>query len=347
MKLVYLRNKAVGAGCTAPGRGKGGKGTGFTAICSRFGSRRFDVRSLVLLFSLALFSCSSKTGTEQVVTVTIEPLRYFAEAIGGDKYTVKSMVGAGMNPENYDPTPRQMVDLGKSRAYFEVGSLGFEQAWMDRIRENNPQLQVFTMSDGFDLLEEPDGATHADEGDETGEHNGEAADAPVHHHTHGGTDPHIWSSFSGARQIARNTLQAFITLDPENEAYYRSNYRTLLDEIGRTEQEVRRDLDSLQARTFIIYHPALTYLAREFDLTQLSIEFDGKEPTPAQLKELIETARRNGVKVVFVQMEFDRKNAELIAGETGCELVSINPLSYDWNGEMLRIARALAYGKVD
>lgn len=320
---------------------------GLVAAGSRVRNRGFSFRSFLLFFSLALFSCSSKTDTEQIVTVTIEPLRYFAEAIAGDKYTVKSLVGAGLNPENYDPTPRQMVDLGKSRAYFEVGSLGFEQAWMDRIRGNNPQLQVFTMSEGFDLLEEPAGATHAAGEEEAEEHGGDAAEAPVHNHAHGGTDPHIWSSFTGARQIARNTLQAFIALDPENEAYYRANYQALLDEIGQTEREVRRDLDSLQTRTFIIYHPALTYLAREFDLTQLSIEFDGKEPTPAQLKELIDTARKNEVKVVFVQMEFDRKNAELIAGETGCELISINPLSYDWNGEMIRIARALAYGKVD
>ena len=336
MKIAYLRNKIVRSSRAASGSAAALYTSGQSG--SRMRNRLFRPAYVFLFLSLVLSSCSSKTDTEPVITVSIEPLRYFAEAIGGDKYTVKSMVGAGLNPEDYDPTPRQMVDLGKSQAYFEVGSLGFEQAWMDRIRENNPQLQLFTMSEGFDLMQAPEDTLHAEE-----KHDG----AGAHGHVHAGADPHIWSSFSGARQIARNTLQAFITLDPENEAYYRANYRTLLDEIGQTEREVSQDLDSLQTRTFIIYHPALTYLAREFGLTQLSIEFDGKEPTPAQLKKLIETARENGVKVVFVQMEFDRKNAELIAGETGCELVSINPLSYDWNGEMLRIAQALAYGKVD
>lgn len=304
-------------------------------------SRRLRAAWLFLL--IGLVSCSRPAETDRIVTVSIEPLRYFAEAIGGDRYTVKSLVGAGLNPENYDPTPRQMVELGKSEAYFQVGALGFERAWMDRIRENNPHLRIFDMSQGFAVVPEPDIHSHgADEGAAEGEAAGVSSG-----HSHGGVDPHIWSSFSGARRIASNLLNAFIALDPENEPAYKENYGALLEEIGRTEQTVRRDLDSLQHRTFIIYHPALTYFAREFGLTQLCIEFDGKEPTPAQLKELIETARANGVEVVFVQEEFDRKNAELVAAETGCALVPINPLSYDWNGEMRRIAHALAYGKTD
>ncbi|MCC8171485.1 MAG: zinc ABC transporter substrate-binding protein [Parabacteroides sp.] len=286
------------------------------------------------LWVTLLSACSSTTAPEKTVTVTIEPQRYFAEAIAGDKYTVKSMVGAGFNPEEYDPTPRQMVDLGKSEAYFRIGPIGFEQVWMNRIRENNPGLRIFDLSEGFDFT----GDSHEGEEEEPGH---------GHTHAHGGTDPHLWSSITGAKQIAYNTLEAFIALDPENKAYYTDNYQSLLQEINETEKVLHSELDTLQNRTFIIYHPALTYLAREFGLKQLPIELDGKEPSPAQLKKLIETARDNGVEVVFVQQEFDKKNAELIANETGCTLVSINPLSYDWHGEMVRISNALAHGQVD
>lgn len=285
------------------------------------------------LSAVALLSaCSSGKAPEKTVTVTIEPQRYFAEAIAGDKYTVKSMVGAGFNPEEYDPTPRQMVDLGKSEAYFRIGPIGFEQVWMERIRENNPGLRIFDLSEGFDFT----GDSHEGEGEDD-----------AHAHAHGGVDPHLWSSIAGAKRIAANTLQAFIALDPENKAYYTDNYQALLQDINEAENVLHGELDTLQNRTFIIYHPALTYLAREFGLKQLPIELDGKEPSPAQLKELIETARANGVEVVFVQQEFDKKNAELIANETGCTLVSINPLSYDWPGEMVRISNALAHGKAD
>lgn len=299
---------------------------------------------IFLFLVLLLVSCTSRTEKEKIVTVTIEPQRYFAEAIAGDKYSVKSMVSAGLNPENYDPTPRQMVDLGKSEAYFKIGRIGFEQAWMDKIRENNPELKIFDLSEGFDFVSDSLPAARAFHTDDEED---EAGDSTGHLHSHGGVDPHLWSSLSGARQVAYNTLQAFIALDPENKAYYTQNYQTLLQDMNETAKVVHNDLDALQNRTFIIYHPALTYLAREFGLTQLSIELDGKEPSPSQLKKLIETARENGVKVVFVQQEFDKKNAELIAKETGCTLVSINPLSYDWNGEMIRISNALAHGKVD
>ena len=86
---------------------------------------------------------------------------------------------------------------------------------------------------------------------------------------------------------------------------------------------------------------AVSYFAAEYQLTQLCIEMDGKEPSPAQLKELVDTARANNTRVVFIQQEFDQKNAELIARETGCKLVRINPLSYNWHEEMILIAQSL------
>ena len=185
---------------------------------------------------------------------------------------------------------------------------------------------------GIDLLKSP-------EEEEEHDHH--------HHHHPGGVDPHTWSSISGAKVIAKNTLDAFVSLDPENKEYYQANYEQLTKEIGETEKTVSGLLHSLDNKTFIIYHPALTYLANEYGLTQLCIEMDGKEPSPAQLKELVETAREHNAKVVFIQREFDQKNAELIAKETGCRLIPINPLDYDWSKEMIHIAKSLADGQAD
>ena len=242
------------------------------------------------------------------------------------------MVPAGQSPETYDPTPQQMVQVGKSQGYLRIGSIGFEQAWMDNIRNNNPGLKVFDLSEGIDLLKSP-------EEEEEHDHH--------HHHHPGGVDPHTWSSISGAKVIAKNTLDAFVSLDPENKEYYQANYEQLTKEIGETEKTVSGLLHSLDNKTFIIYHPALTYLANEYGLTQLCIEMDGKEPSPAQLKELVETAREHNAKVVFIQREFDQKNAELIAKETGCRLIPINPLDYDWSKAMIHIAKSLADGQAD
>lgn len=294
------------------------------------------------LFILLLTACDGKQANERIVSVTIEPQRYFAEKIAGDKFTINCVVPAGQSPETYDPTPQQMVRVGKSQAYLRIGSIGFEQAWMDNIRENNPGLRIFDLSEGISLLKNPE---EEDNHHHEGEHH--HGDEGHHHHHHGGVDPHTWSSISGAKVIAKNTLDAFVALDPENKAYYEANYDLLRQEIEETEKTVSGLLKPLSNKTFIIYHPALTYLADEYGLTQLCIEMDGKEPSPAQLKELVETSRKHNAQVVFIQKEFDQKNAELIAKETGCRLIPINPLDYDWNKEMIHIAKSLADGQAN
>ena len=287
--------------------------------------------SFFIFFLLLLLGCNEASEEGRIISVTIEPQRYFAEQIGGDKFTIHTVVAAGQSPETYDPSPRQMAKIGKSEAYLQIGHIGFEQAWMNNIRENNKGLQVFDLSKGFKLIETEEECDHDHEG-----HEGHA------HHHHGGVDPHIWSCIEGARHVAAKTMEAFCELDPENRDFYFANFEKVMARIDSTDKAVLDLISPLSDRTFIIYHPALTYFAKEFNLTQLCIEMDGKEPSPALLKQLVRTAVENKAKVVFIQEEFDKKNAELIAKETGCRLVTINPLSYNWNEEMIRIAKALA-----
>lgn len=283
----------------------------------------------LLLAIVGLSACQGKKeGGTRTISVTIEPQRYFAEKIAGDLFHINCVTPAGQSPETYDPTPQQMVQISQSQAYFRIGEIGFEQAWMKNLQSQNPDMAVFDLSEGMELVK------NEEEAHEEGE-------AHPHHH-HGSVDPHIWTSISGARVIAQNTYQAFIKLDPENQEIYQAGYQRLIEEIDSTEAEMKQLLQPLAGTAFIIYHPALTYFAREFGLKQLCIELDGKEPSPAQLKQLLETATQSGAKVVFVQQEFDQKNAELIAKETGCRLVTINPLSYNWHDEMIRLATILA-----
>jgi len=114
------------------------------------------------------------------------------------------------------------------------------------------------------------------------------------------------------------------------------------------EKAMHEQLDTLSCRGFVIFHPALTYFADEFGLKQYSIEEDGKEPSPSSLRKLIEESRAAGVKVIFVQMEFDRRHAEQIAAEIGAKIVTINPLDYNWGEQMKRITKALVtHGEID
>ena len=283
----------------------------------------------LLLIIVLLVSCNmgksekSQDNEKPVIAVTIEPQRYFTEAIAGDKFDVISIVPKGSSPETYDPTPQQLVSLGDSKAYLRIGYIGFEQVWMDRLIDNTPHIQIFDTSKDIDLIL------------------GEAHDHGDHQHA-GGVEPHIWNSTNNALIIARNTYKALCQLDKENEAYYLNRYDSLCQRIMHTDSIIRKTLQQPgTAQSFMIYHPALSYVARDYGLQQISIEEGGKEPSPAHLKDLVDLCRQEDVRIIFIQPEFDRRNAEIIARETGTGIVPINPLSYNWEAEMLAVAQAL------
>lgn len=282
---------------------------------------------LSLVLTVLLAGCTTNTSNQKMLTVSIDPQKFFLEAIVGDKYTVNSLIPAGANPESYDPTPSQMISLGKSSIYFKVGYLSFENVWVKNVQENTPQMQIVDCSVGIEALE-CSGHGHDDH----------------HHHSHGGhegEDPHIWSSPSTAKIMVNNMYNAIIAADTDNKDYYAGNYTQLINKIDSVDTVIRHYLEKSDKRSFIIYHPALSYLALEYGLNQYSIEQEGKSPSPAQLKQLIDLAKEQDVKVVFIQAEYDKKNAEVIAREIGAKLVSINLLSYNWADEMINIAKSL------
>ena len=281
-----------------------------------------------LIYILTLFICCACGHTPQqsekpVITVTLEPLRYFTEAIAGDCFEVVSMVPKGSSPESYDPTPQQLVNLSKSQAYLRIGYIGFEQAWMKKLEANYPTMKIYDTSKGVELIREE------------GHHHG-------NHYHEGGVEPHIWNSTQNASVIADNIYAALCELDADHQAEYKKRLDVLKETIRHTDANVRTLLANADS-TFLIYHPALSYFARDYGLHQISIEEGGKELSPATLKTLIKTCRQEGAQVIFVQQEFDQRNAQLIADELGIEIVPINPLSHDWAEEMLRVANALKH----
>lgn len=285
----------------------------------------------ILALSMVLFSCNmgNKSNTK-TLTVTIEPQRFFLEQIVGDMYEVNTLVPPGASPETYEPSPIAMINLGNSDAYFKVGFLGYENAWSGKLAKNNPDVLVVDCSKDIDLMYGTHGPhSHGDDD---------------HGHSHGpeAADPHIWSSAKNALQFSKNMLEAMLKIDSDNRDYYRSNYEQLEKRILETDSVISEMLVDIPSRSFIIYHPALSYFAHDYDLEQHSIEFEGKNPSPAQMKELVDLAKKENIKVVFVQQEFDVKNTQVIASELGVKSHVINPLSYDWDLELLSLAKLLS-----
>lgn len=269
---------------------------------------------LLLTVTLILASCTTNPqDTRRKITVTIEPLRYFTEQIAGEKFVVNTMGPQGGNPETYEPTAQQMVKLAESDLYIKVGNIGFERTWMKKLSQNAPHTIIIDSSEGIELA----------------------------HSSHGVTDPHTWMSTNNAKQIARNIYEALVSINARDSASYRRNYEALIDTIEATDMRLREQLTRDKSQAFLIDHPALTYFARDYELLQIPVEEEGREPSAAQLKKTIQLAKDKKVKVMFVQKQFETRSTKIVSQEVGAETIAINPLSHNWSEEMVSIAKKL------
>lgn len=269
---------------------------------------------LIALTALIFIACGPpKNEGPRTITVTIEPLRFFTDQIVGNRFKVTTMVPNGINPETYEPTARQMLDLAGSDIYIKVGNIGFEHTWMKKLTDNAPHTIVVDSSDGI---------------------------APISS-INRVEDPHTWMNCANAQVIARNIYDAVMSVDVQDSAYFRKNYERLLAKIKQTDDTIRANLQKSRAKAFIIYHPTLTYFAKEYGLVQLPIEEEGREPSAAQLQQLIATAKRLDIRTIFIQQEFTNRNTEIITQGLGIRPLEINPLSYFWDKQMLQISELL------
>lgn len=265
-------------------------------------------------------SGTEKPAVTVTVTVTISPYKYFVDQIAKGKVDVNVMVSNGNNPETYEPYAQQMMELSKSALYLKVGSIGFEQTWMKKLQDNAPDMKVIDTSVGIKPAKTPGG----------------------------NIDPHVWMSCSNARIIASNILKALCELEPKNKAFFEKNYQSLLSIIDKRDSTIKESFkkDPDLVRKFVIYHPILTYFARDYQLEQLAIEEEGREPSASQLKSLIERARKEKIKFCLIQAEFANRNATTFINESHTKAMNINPLQGDWNRSMQEAAAAVQGKKI-
>jgi zinc transport system substrate-binding protein len=263
-----------------------------------------------LLILVLFISCGRRNDPgSKIISVSIAPFKYFVEGISGKNFTVNVMVPPGANPHIYEPFPGQINNLRQSLAYISNGYLGFEMTWLDRFYEMNSRMKKLSLGDNIDLIK-------------TEHHNDEALFESA--------DPHYWVSPKCALKMASSVREFLIELDPQNNKKYNENYDKLIEKINRVDS-MAKDLSLTGSKkVFMIYHPNLEYLARDYGLEEIAVEKEGKEPTPSRLMELVDRAKSDHLKVILVQREYDTKNARAVAEETGARVAIIDPLSEDW-----------------
>jgi len=233
-----------------------------------------------------------------------------------------------------------MVDLLTSRIYFAVG-VPFEDTWLGKISSVNPNMKVVHTEEGiekipmegFQLLGVPGADSDAEE------HHEDAEQAVEEVHRHGGLDPHIWLSPPLVKRQAKTILAALQEIDPGHAGEYEANYIAFVSGIDALDARLKALFkDRREDVRFMVFHPSWGYFARAYGLKQIPIEIEGKDPKPAQLKVLIEHARKEGIRVIFAQPQFSTKSAELVAREIGGRVAIADPLAEDWEGNLNGVA---------
>jgi len=271
-------------------------------------------RKLFILAILLLFMACSRESGKDTVFVSILPLKYFATEIAGDKLEIQVMVPPGMSPATYEPLPAQMYSLSKAKILFTAG-VPFEVSWLNKIESLNPDLLISPAYKGIDL---------------TGKHT----------HSHGEddhTDPHAWVDPLYAKIMVENITAGFRQLVPEFSDFFEENKIRLLGRLDSLHSEIARLTRTSTNEYFMIYHPALGYYAERYGLHQISVEVEGKEPSPSDLAGFIKIAREHGITQILVQRQFTTSAAKSIANELGVKLVEIDPLSENYIDSMKKI----------
>lgn len=283
---------------------------------------------IILALTTGFFiSCSSSQkknndDEKQVITVSILPLQTFVKEIAGDDFEINLLLEPGASPADFTLVPSQLKNISRSEVWFRIGHIGFEYSWREKIEQANRDMKVVNLSEGLDLI--------SDEHLPSGERSKTA-----------GINPHIWLSPTLVKQMAERIAKELVLLNPERKSEYQANLSRFLEEIDELDAEIRVALKSYEGRQIILFHPSLSYFAREYGLVQYSLEPGGKEPTPQRMAALVDFAKENNIRVIYIQSDLDREQARVFAEEIDGEVEQMWPLNPEWFDNLQEITKMI------
>ncbi len=274
-----------------------------------------DFRARLLsipLFLAAMIGIESSAAPVNVF-VSIPPHQYLVERIGGEHVNVHVLIDPGEQPNSFEPSPRQVVELAGARVFFSA-DLPFENRLLGKIEDTHKHLKLVDLTQGIDKVPITRHSHHEDEA----EHN---------HEAHGDLDPHVWLSPPLLKTQARNIAETLQNIDPSNRETYARNLQNLLNEIDKTHRDMKESLEPFRGESFHVFHPAFGYFADAYGLEQRPVEIGGKTPTPKQLLDFIQKAKQEEARIIFVQPQFDRRAVETIAEAIDGSVATMDPLA--------------------
>lgn len=278
------------------------------------------MKNTILCMAAALLACaacknSGQSSGKPLLAVSIDPQRQLLEAVAGPEFSVTAVMPAGANPETFEPTVAKRMKAAGAEAYFPIGFLPFEAQI-----ESEMLGRTYNSTNGIAPLF--DTHSHGD-------------------HTHSVPDPHVWTSVPNCIVMARHMADALGAMYPADAAYFAHRADSVAAALGELDAALSSRLADAD-KTFLVWHPSLSYFARDYGLKQIAVGHESKEVSVGQLASIIEQAKADSVKVLFFQKEFDSRQARNLCDEVGARIVEINPMAYDWQAELTRIVDELA-----
>lgn len=296
---------------------------------------------LLLVFTLFLFGCKNQGNdlkSKPTITVSIRPQKYLVEQIAGDRFKIQILVPDGSGPETYEPTPRQMQDISETGACFITGLLDFEKSWIKNVSEVYPELMIVNLSENVNLMKGEH--MHSDEHTDNEVHGQNDHDAlNEKDHNHSGIDPHIWLSLKELKTQSSTILNTLVLMDSVNSDFYHKNYNKFINYLDSTDLAIKTKVSEYgKPVIYMIYHPSLSYFARDYGLEQIPIELEGKEPGPGYMKELIDIAKAKDIRTIYYSPQLDKRSPETIALQLGIKAKLFNDLEEDIVKNLLNLS---------
>jgi zinc transport system substrate-binding protein len=267
---------------------------------------------LVLFFSFA---------NGETIFVTIPPYASIVRSLAPEGVNVEALLDGNTDMHTFDLSLQKSRAVSLSKAWITVGE-PFEERFVNVLKRSNPRFTSLDLRTCIDPILEGHKCCHTKE-------------------AHGAIDPHHWLS---PKQMLKEVdgLAAFLVdLFPESKEAILQKHQALKEKLFALDQEVEQLLHPIKGKVVFVSHPAFGYLARDYGFKELGMQQEGKEPTAAKLKELIETARERKIMRIYSVKQHSLAGAAFLAKEVGAEVVVVDPMEEEYVLMIRKIASAL------